>query len=277
MLRGEVGAAPPFNEVDVGGVRLAYNDEGYGPAVVCLHAIGHGARDYAELRLRLRDRFRVIALDWPGQGQSGPDRAPASVARYAELLRLFLIAIRVERAVLIGNSIGGGAAIRYAFDQPHHVRGLVLANPAGLDPRDRLSGWAIAAMVRLFAGGSRGAGWFPFAFAQYYKLVLSGGFAERQRARIVASAAEIAPVLQQAWESFAAPESDLRALAPNIHCPVLFAWAMRDRFVQLTRNLPAIRSFPSATLETFLAGHAPHLETPAAFEKAVERFLSELP
>src|SRR5205823_1809781 len=54
MLRGEVGAAAPFNEIEVGGVRLAYNDEGYGPAVVCLHAIGHGARDYAGLRLRLR-------------------------------------------------------------------------------------------------------------------------------------------------------------------------------------------------------------------------------
>jgi pimeloyl-ACP methyl ester carboxylesterase len=56
---------------------------------------------------------------------------------------------------------------------------------------------------------------------------------------------------------------------------VLFAWAVRDQFVQLRRNLPLIRRFPQARLERFRAGHAAHLETPDAFEAVVEDFLGE--
>src|SRR5207244_7716903 len=83
------------------------------------------------------------------------------------------------------------------------------------------------------------------------------------------------PLLRDAWRGFAQPDADLRALAPKVSCPVLFAWATGDRFVQLGRSLPAMRRFPDARLEKFRAGHAAHLETPAAFEAALERFLVE--
>lgn len=271
-----VGATPSHREITLSGVRLAYDDEGQGPPVVCLHAIGHGASDFRRLRARLRDRFRVIALDWPGHERSQPDVVPASVTRYAELLRQFLAAVNVERAVLVGNSIGGGAAIRVAVDEPERVRGLVLLNPAGLDSRDRVSSLMIAVMVRLFGSGAKRAPWFPAAFAQYYKLVLARPEAAEHRARIVASAFEIAPILLQAWRSFAHPDSDLRVTATRVEQPVLLAWAIRDCFVQLKRNLPGIQAFPDHRLETFDAGHCPQLETPQAFERSVERFLATL-
>jgi pimeloyl-ACP methyl ester carboxylesterase len=54
---------------------------------------------------------------------------------------------------------------------------------------------------------------------------------------------------------------------------VLFAWATRDQFVQLRRSRATIRAMPTARLETFAAGHAPHLETPEAFEASVAAFL----
>src|SRR5690349_3324580 len=101
-LRAEVGARQP-QRVNVDGVELAYDDEGSGPAIVCLHAIGHGARDFERLAARLRGRYRVVALDWPGQGRSADDRHPPTAARYEELLRGFLAAAHVERPVLLGN------------------------------------------------------------------------------------------------------------------------------------------------------------------------------
>ena len=275
--RSAVGVAAPWREVTVGGVRIAYRDEGGGPIVVCLHAIGHGGGDFAALGARLRGRYRVIALDWPGQGNSGADEAPPSAARYAELLAGFLDTMGVGRVVLVGNSIGGAAAIRYAWAHPERVCWLVLENPGGLDPPDRLARLAIGLMVRFFAAGARGAWWFPRAFAAYYRLVLPRTAAAEQRRRIVASAREIAPVLHAAWRSFGEPEADLRALVPHVACPVLFAWAARDRIIQLARSMPGIRAFPNARLETFPAGHAPHLETPAAFEMALGRFLAGLP
>src|SRR4051812_13255833 len=108
--------------VVVDGVRLAYDDAGSGPAVVLLHAIGHDTRDFVRLSAKLATRHRVVALEWPSQGRSGPDRVPATAERYAGLLDGFLAAIGIERAVIVGNSIGGAAAIRFAHAYPDRVR-----------------------------------------------------------------------------------------------------------------------------------------------------------
>ena len=151
-LRSASGASPSARRVTVDGVGLAVDDEGHGPAIVCLHAIGHGAGDFAALRARLAPRWRVIAPDWPGQGRSDSDRVPPSAVRYADLLAGLLDACAVERAVLLGNSIGGAAAIRYAAAHPERVAALVLENPGGLDPADDALGrTALAAMVAFFA------------------------------------------------------------------------------------------------------------------------------
>jgi 4,5:9,10-diseco-3-hydroxy-5,9,17-trioxoandrosta-1(10),2-diene-4-oate hydrolase len=273
-LRTLVGATVPWKEVVVDGVKLAYNDEGVGPVIVCLHAIGHGAGDFVGLRTRLHEHYRVIALDWPGQGRSAEDPKPASAARYTELLTQFLDGVGIDHAVIIGNSIGGAVAMRYGSINPQRVRALVLVNPAGLDRNDRIARLVTQLMVRFFCAGVRGARWFPAAFAAYYHLVLPEKPAAEQRARIVASAHEIAPILVQAWQSFGEPEADIRSRAAHIAYPVLFTWATRDRIIQLRRNLPAIRRFPNARLETFRAGHAPFLETPEAFLQSVERFLT---
>jgi pimeloyl-ACP methyl ester carboxylesterase len=274
--RAAVGASPPWRETTIDGVRLAYDDEGAGPAIVCLHAIGHGAGDFRRLRARLGGRHRVIALDWPGQGRSGDDHLPPSARRYADLLGGLLDALRVHDSVIIGNSIGAAAALRYAAAHPQRVRALVLENPGGLDRPDRLAALVIGAMVRFFSAGVRRARWYPAAFRAYYRLVLPGRPAAPQRARIAASAFEIAPLLARAWRGFGEPSADLRPLIDTVRCPVLFAWAVRDRFVQLRRSLPSIRRFSNARLERFRAGHAAHLETPDAFERAVDDFLAAL-
>ncbi|HLY36607.1 MAG TPA: alpha/beta hydrolase [Candidatus Binatia bacterium] len=272
--RSAVGATHPWRDVTVDGVRLAADDEGAGtPALVCLHAIGHGARDFAALRRAFAPAHRVVALDWPGQGNSADDSRPPSAARYAALLAGVLDALGIERVVLVGNSIGGAAALRYAATHPERVAGLVLENPGGLDRPDRLSRRVIDLMVRFFAAGSRRAAWFPPAFAAYYRTVLQRSAAAAQRARIVASAYEIAPVLHDAWVSFGAPDADLRNLVPTIRCPTLFAWGVRDVAVQLRRSLPTIARFPNARLERFAAGHAAHLETPEELVAAVRRFV----
>lgn len=267
-----------MNTLVVDGVRLAYTEAGSGEPIVCLHAIGHDARDFARLASRLAPRRRVLALDWPGQGRSGPDGVPASAARYAELLAGALTQLGVARCVLVGNSIGGAAAIVHAARHPERVRGLVLENPGGLAPTDDRAAQAVLAlMARFFAAGARGARWYPAAYAAYYRwVVLPTPAARAARERIVHAGVAAAPILEQAWRSFARPEADIRTLAPAVRCPVLFAWAERDRFVALARSRAAIDAFPDARLVRYRAGHAAHLEQPDAFERDVERFLDAL-
>jgi len=277
LARSRLGAALPCKEAVVDGVRLAYDDEGTGPVLLCLHSIAHGARDYAELRGALRHRFRVIALDWPGHGSSGDDAEPASARRYAALLAGFVEALGLRDPVLIGNSIGGSAALRFAGAHPERVRALVLVDSAGLDRADALARIVCGALARFFAAGARGARWFPKWFGRYYRIVLPGKPARAQRERIVAAAYASAPVLSQAWSSFAEPDADQRHIARGLRCPVFVAWARGDRVIQLRRNRPAIEAIPDVRFETFPGGHSPFLECPEAFMPALASFLDALP
>ncbi|MFM8940035.1 MAG: alpha/beta fold hydrolase, partial [Phenylobacterium sp.] len=110
------------------GAHLSQTRCGYGPVVVCLHATGHGARDFDRLAQRLGGSFTFIALDWPGQGDSPRESAPASAERYAELAGGVLEALDLRDVILLGNAIGGAAAILCAAACPDRVRGLVLCN-----------------------------------------------------------------------------------------------------------------------------------------------------
>ena len=275
--REALGALAPHKEIEIDGVKLAYNEAGNGPVIVCLHAIGHGASDYAKVIKATASRYRVIALDWPGHGRSGPDNEAASAWRYAQILEKFIEALKLERIVIIGNSIGGAAAIRYTAANLQHVRGLVLCNPGGLDKGGRAAVMFCRIMARFFGAGVRGSKWFARAFNAYYNRVLPSPEAATQRAKIILAGYESAPILEQAWMSFADPQADVRALIPQIRCPVQFCWAMKDRFVPLARSKAAVAKFANARVEKFPnAGHAAFLEDFAHFQHVLERFLDGL-
>jgi pimeloyl-ACP methyl ester carboxylesterase len=275
--REALGAIAPHKEIEIAGVKLAYNDDGAGPVILCLHAIGHGASDFARVSKVLRNRYRVIALDWPGQGRSGADVEAASPWRYADLVEKFVQALGLDRIVILGNSIGGAAAIRYTAANLQHVRGIVLCNPGGLDKGGRTAVMFCRMMARFFGAGVRGSKWFAKAFNAYYKMVLPSPEAAAQRAKIVLAGYETAPILEQAWMSFADPQADVRQLIRQIRCPVQFCWATRDKFVPLARSQAAVVKFFNARVEKFpAAGHAAFLEDFAHFHHVLERFLDGL-
>jgi len=273
--RADAGVPAVSDEILVDGVRLAVAREGSGPPVLCLHAIGHGGRDYESFSSLMRDRYEVIRLDWPGQGRSSEDQELATPARYAALLRGVVDALRLQPPIIIGCSIGGAAAIRYASENP--VAGLVLANSGGLVWLTNNTRRACLLFSRIFAAGSRGAWWYKAVFAQFYRSVLPAPAARDQRQRIVKCAYETAPVLAQAWQGFADAEtSDHRALAVALDVPVLFAWAMQDRINSFADAEPTIRRMKRAQVVKFQGGHAAFLERPEQFAAAFDRFASEI-
>ena len=272
--RAALGAGATAKTVTIDGVRLAYRDEGAGPPLLCLHSIAHGSRDFEALAEGMRARYRVLALDWPGHGASGDDFVPASATRYAELLGGFIEALALGPLVLLGNSIGGAAALAYTAVHPANVRALVLVDSGGLVPVGAAARGLTSVMARFFAAGARGARWFPRAFALYYRVVLPAAPARAQRERIVAAARESAPVLAEAWSSFGTPAADLRAAAAGLTCPVLVAWAKSDRVIPLLLTRPALKQIPGVEIVSFPGGHAPFLECPERFHPVLESFLA---
>ena len=275
--RSAVGAQQPRRLVVSGGVELAYSDSGgNGPVLLCLPAIGHGARDFEDLSRRLSPQYRVLALDFPGQGNSGSDTEPASATRYTELLSQFIDKLNVNSVVLIGNSIGAATSIRYASLHPQRVKAIVLCDSGGLGKPNLIAKIFIGSFVQFFAAGRRGAFWFPWAFDRYYRHVLIMAPAHEERDRIIRSAYEIASPLEQAWRSFAKPEENLLPLLPGIQCPVLLAWTKQDFVIPLKYAEPSFGLFRNHRLEIFEGGHAAFLEDPNRFEQCLREFLKNV-
>ncbi|RJF86749.1 alpha/beta fold hydrolase [Oleomonas cavernae] len=270
-----IGVQAPFTMIDSAGTALAVSRRGRGQPVLCVHATGHGGRDFEGFAERVVPQgFEVIAVDWPGQGSSPADARAASADRYADLLEALVPQLFPDgrRPILLGCSIGGAAAIVFAARRPDLVQALVLADPGGLAPLDRVARLFVGAMVRFFKAGTRGRWWFPRAFAAYYRTVLPAPAAAGQRARIVAAGPQTAPVLAQAWQSFGEAGADIRGLLPRLPMPVFFAWARQDRIVAWGRSRAAVESVKHAQVQHFTGGHAAFLEDPDAFAGAFVAF-----
>ncbi|MBX2802759.1 MAG: alpha/beta fold hydrolase [Myxococcales bacterium] len=275
-LRLALAVPEPRAAVSAQQLAIALHDtdaDGPDHAVVCLHAVGHGGGDYASVISALAPERRVVVLDWPGHGASEDDPHPPSAQRYAAVLLDVLDALELRSVVLVGNSVGGAAAIEVASAQPHRVRGLVLVDSGGMDPGGWLARIYIGSVVRRFRRGEEDHASFPRWYERFYDTVLPGSRATERRRAIVAAGPQMAGVLRQAWESFASPQADLRAKLPGLSMPVLVAWAERDRVIRWSRNRRAIRRIPNAEVHRFEGGHSAFLEDPEAFTQTLTAFL----
>lgn len=120
---------PQGRFIDVDGVRIHYLEQGEGPPVVLLHGNVVTAEDFAYSGILdlAAERHRVIAFDRPGMGHSDrPNGRPWTPGAQADLLRRAFDRLGIERAVVLGHSLGAMVAVALALDHPGAVRGLVL-------------------------------------------------------------------------------------------------------------------------------------------------------
>ena len=237
LKRKAVGVAEPIQRVRIDEIELAVSRVGpriQCPTIVCLHAIGHGGGDFEAFIALNRHKFDILTIDWPGQGQSESDSCEATSSRYAALLELLLESMNIANPVIIGCSMGGTVAIRYATRNP--TKGIVLCNSGGLIPNSRFTNLFCRVMAIFFKAGMKGRFWYPFVFRLYYQMLLPSKSAAVQRQRIIESWQEIAPVLFQAWSDFATKDNDLCEVACQLETPILVAWSMQDRVLPFALN-----------------------------------------
>jgi 4,5:9,10-diseco-3-hydroxy-5,9,17-trioxoandrosta-1(10),2-diene-4-oate hydrolase len=270
--RTALGAQEPVNWIEANGARLAVMRRGTGFPILCLSAIAHGARDFENLPAQVGDGFEIIALDWPGHGLSPSEDTKPSAAHYAALTLAAMDALGLSRAILLGNSIGGAAALQVATTAPERVAGLVLCNTGGLVKITPFARFVILRMAAFFGAGENGKRWFAGAYRFYYRRFVLPRADAAHRDRIIAAGPEMAATLRAAWESFAAPEADARHLPAKVQCPVFIAWAKSDRIIQWSRSRAAVRRFRDKRIQFFRGGHAAFLEDGARFAKALRAF-----
>ena len=118
--------------IDVGNGKLWYEIEGHGDALVLIHAGFVDSRMWDDQWTVFTEHYRVIRFDQRGYGKSDPAQGP--VSRRADLLNL-LDELEVERAALLGCSMGGEAALDVALEHPERVSALIVASatPSGFE------------------------------------------------------------------------------------------------------------------------------------------------
>lgn len=110
------------------GAELRYYEEGAGAPLVLIHGLGSCAADWEDQVPAFAPHFRVIRPDLRGHGTSRAAGGPYTIEQFASDLQALLRALLVDRATLLGISMGGSVALQLAADAPDLVRGLILVN-----------------------------------------------------------------------------------------------------------------------------------------------------
>ncbi|MBU6155261.1 MAG: alpha/beta hydrolase [Bdellovibrionales bacterium] len=249
---------------------LHYTESGEGPPLVLLHANPGDSRDWEAVIPALSKRHRVIALDWPGYGNSTLPLNPETkkVDFFYQTFLDFVSQLGLSKFGILGNSVGGWVAARYASDFPERVSSVILIAPGGFTPHSMIS--------RLFCKlqGSRFS-LPPHLWARMYlrkDTLVTREMLNRART----SQAEKGHLIlnRSIWRSFLNPEFDLREKAKLIQCPVLLMFGEKDPAISSKKDgREAAKAIPHAEFVVMDCGHAPFAEIPDAFLERLGRFL----
>ncbi len=271
-------------QIDLHGRRVIYRIAGEGPPVVLVHGMLNSSSHWQSVALNLADSYTVIAPDLIGHGDSAAPRGDYSLGAHAASIRDLLSSLGIERATIVGHSLGGGVAMQFFYQFPARVERLVLISSGGL-------GHEVSPMLRTAALPGMSA---PLSLAAHPRLLAAlwdagarlRGRGIRQGAYVQAVARALRPLERpQAREAFLqtlravidvrgqrVSATDRLYLLESM--PTMIVWGERDHTIPLEHGQRAHEAIPNSCLRTLEgAAHFPHLEEPDALAEVLREFL----
>jgi len=250
------------------GLRVPYLRCGRGEPVVLVHGFGDRKETWAAVTLLLSRNFDVIALDLPGFGEAPTvDSGLITPRAQAKFLAAFLDALGLPRVHLVGQSMGGGIAARFAVDFPERLRSVSLLSPAGPeglhpDIQARVDQGRNPLLAKDFADFEV-LNSILFAKKPLMPRPMRRAVAERWCLRV--------GELRGHFARLAAPEADDGAWCEGqTQVPTLLLYGRQERLVSLDNHRFYEARMPRArSVWLDAVGHLPHLEAPWAVVKAL--------
>jgi pimeloyl-ACP methyl ester carboxylesterase len=274
----------PIQYCTIHGFRRAFVTYGRGPALLLIHGIGDSSDTWRPVLDELAKHHTIIAPDLLGHGRSEKPRADYSVAAYANGMRDLLSVLEIDRATVIGHSLGGGVAAQFAYQFPERCERLVLVDSGGMgksvSPFLRLAAIpGVEAFMPLFGlPPVRAAGQFAAGVMQRLSTAL-GRDTEELRAVFdalpdTAARRAILRTLRSGvdWRGQVITMLDRAYLAEGL--PTLLIWGRHDAVIPLSHGRLAHAAMPGSEFEIFdAAGHFPHHADPGRFAAVVSDFV----
>ena len=283
---GDHAAEIQERSIDTAELRTRYLTAGSGSALILLHGAGENATDWQWVLPELAPTHCVYALDLIGASEARTDgtRSPKS---YASLVATFLAALGIERAAVVGHSLGGLIALHFALSAPSQVTALGLVDSAGLGRAihpamigmivpgagDFGTAWSMTPIGALQRIGFRA----PLLFA-HPERAPAEWYAEQYRlAQLPNFLPEVVAVLRTQID-LGGQRVVLLDELPRLRMPTLVVWGERDLIFPLAQAQSAIGHLRNGQLAVIPdCGHLPHVEEPARCAAAIARFLVQHP
>ncbi len=270
--------------LELHGDRIAYRDAGDGPALLLIHGMAGSSDTWRAIIPQLSKQFRVIAPDLLGHGMSAKPRGDYSLGAFAVFLRDLLDELGVDRATVVGQSLGGGIAMQFAHQHRDYCERLVLIGSGGLGPElspllrflsapgaelllpviapqpvlnvgEKLGSWLTSAGIRSPRTGQM---WHAYAS-------LSDAQTRRAFLRTLRS------VVDYRGQAVSA----LNKLHVAADLPTLLIWGDHDRIIPVAHAYAAHDALAGSRLEVIEGvGHFPHAEAPSAVADILEDFIA---
>jgi pimeloyl-ACP methyl ester carboxylesterase len=265
----------------VNGTRVSYVEMGEGPPLVFVHGLAGCWQNWLENIPYFARSHRVIAIDLPGFGESELPQEDISMPGYGRFVDTFLGEIGVERASIVGNSMGGFIAAEVAVSHPARVDKLALVSAAGVMTVRTGELTVAKRLARSFNAGS------TRVLARRQSLVRRRGLRRLILYGIVRYPELLQPELVYEIASGggkpgfldafkAILDYDFRDRLPEIERPTLIVWGRDDRIVPVGGAYRYEQLIPGARRMIFEdTGHVPMIERPALFNRVLEDFLAE--
>lgn len=258
--------------VTVFGAKINYIEAGdpSKPKVILIHGLGGSSANWMTNTAAIAQNYHVIALDQVGFGKSDKPALKYRVATYADFLDKFMSELKIEKASMVGNSMGGWVAALMAIKYPNRVEKIVLADAAGIVPanyseadvyqlnnstRDEIR----ANMKRIFAN----------PMLQNNEALVD----QFMTARVTAGDGS---TINSIIESIKRKEDYLNDRLGEIKKPTLIIWGKQDGLLPVADAYAFNKGIAGSEVLVFDGcGHAPQFEKSTDFNKAVLAFLAK--
>src|SRR3954447_7187982 len=270
--------------LELHGDRVAYRDAGAGEALLLIHGMAGSSETWRAMIPQLARKYRVVAPDLLGHGQSAKPRGDYSLGAFAVLLRDLLDELGITRATIVGQSLGGGVAMQFVYQHPDYCRRLILISSGGLGPD---VGWIlrllaapgaelvmpVIAPTPVLRAGNSVKGWLSSLGlrsprgAEIWNAYSS--FADRETRD--AFLRTLRSVVDYRGQSVSA----LNRLNLRADMPTLAIWGEEDAIIPVDHAYSALEARPDCRVEVLPdVGHFAHVEAPIEVVDLIDDFIT---
>ena len=267
-------------KVKISGVDVHFVEAGKGPSILFLHGLGGSCRDWSANLPAFASSYRVIALDFPGFGESDKPEVQYSIEWLTDVVEKFLQEQELDRLNLVGHSMGGVVALNLASRPNSRVKKLVITDAVGIGDK---SEFLAHAMSKKIMGPDTKWGFVESLLKDQFR-AMADDLIEKQKPQTARDLFEslkvpitgdpLLPMTPEVQMTASIFDFDVRPKLASIQQPTLILWGAKDPLAS-PQDASFLRTkIPSSILILFPdSGHSPMMDNPSLFNHELGKFL----